>query len=430
MKAMPGMGMDPMAMAQGMYGGLNGQGIGMNGMNAGMGFANGQLAFGGFNGQPSSWNGVHNNYNQNAYGGPANGQVGDYGSNAGYGGYNIPQGNFNQMNQRQFPNNDFQHGYHGQGFPNRGRGRGRGYQNYGRGRGGYNQVNSGHQANFEASPSQVPPHVAASQNPSQQQGSSNPEQLPDGITRRGSPVYDTEARKSAEDFAKSLDPGDAEDHIKSPKQEQTKKDNGATDEAVEAPPNVEEKSATDSLTKDEAPENPSASKAVIASAQTDIESTKHDSATTASVKMPPPPSPVVPTGPAALSSADHSQFYDHNSRGRGRGFYGGAVGSRGGARGRGAGYVPNGGSVHVPNGHAPLASPVTPIVAAEPKGLGVEGAPKGPKAMREGLPNTAVSGGAKGFSIVGRASAAAQARTSGHTRSRRYVRFCKKTSAY
>lgn len=199
---------------------------------------------------------------------------------------------------------------------------------------------------------------------------------------------------------------------------------------MEAPPNDETKSAIDSLTKDEAPEKPSASQAVIPSDQIEIETTKNDSATAISVKMLPPPSPVVPTGPAALSSADHSQFYDHNSRGRGRGFYGGAVGSRGGARGRGTGYVPNGGSAHVPNGQPPLVSPVTPITAAEPKGLGVEGAPKGPKAMREGLPNTGPSTGAKGFSIVGRASAAAQARTSGHTRSRRYVLFCETPSAY
>ena len=425
---MPGMGMDPMTMAQGLYGGFNGQGIGMNGMNAGMGFANGQLAYGGFNGQPASWNGVHNNYNQNAYGGHANGQVGDYGSNAGYGGYNLPQGNFNQMNQRQFSNNDFQHGHHGQGFPNRGRGRGRGYQNYGRGRGGYNQVNSVHQANYEASPSQVPSQLAASQGSSQQQ-EPNQEQHTDGITRRGSPIYDTETHKSPDDFSKSLDPGDAEDHTQSPNKEQTKEDdNAASDETAEAQLPAEEKPAIDSLTKDEAQEKPSATDTAILPEQNDTESTKHDSATAASVKMPPPPSPVVPTGPAALSSVDHSQFYDHNARGRGRGFYGGSVSSRGGARGRGAGYVPSSGLAHVPNGQHSLVSPVTPI--AEPKGLGVEGAPKGPKAMREGLPNTTINGGAKGFSIVGRASAVAQARSSGHTRSRRQVRFCNIFASY
>ena len=152
--------MDQMVMSQGMYGGFGGQGMGMNGMNGmniGMGYNAGQNAFGGFNGQPAAWNAGHDKFNQNAYG-HATGMGGEFGTNAGYGRYNMPQhqGNFNQMNHHQYQNNDFQSGYNGQGFQNRGRGRGRGYQNAGRGRGGYHQVNHGNQANYEPFHDQIP----------------------------------------------------------------------------------------------------------------------------------------------------------------------------------------------------------------------------------------------------------------------------------
>ena len=415
-----------MAMAQGMYGGYNGQGMGMNGMNAGMGYANGQGTYGGYNGQPASWNGGQHNYNQNAYGGHANGMVGDYGSNAGYGGYNMTphQGNFNQMNHRNFPNNEFQNGHHGQGYQTRGRGRGRGYQNYGRGRGGYNQVTPGHQANHEAFQHQLPSQV--SQQGFDQQTASQQEQQGEQPQAEVAPQRDAEAdraeaQKTADDFSKSLDPGDAEDHIEVPTTPMTKEEpSAAAAEDNEPPSRPEQPLGTESHVQEEAHEKPSPIETFIPSEPQGAENIKSDSGTAASTAMLPPPSPVIPTGPAALSLAEQSQLYDYGSRGRGRGYHGGSVGHRGGSRGRGTGHLSNGTSVHAQSAQSALAPPLPLVTPTEPKGLGVEGAPKGPKAMREGLPSNAINGG-KGFSIVGRASAAAQARTYGHTRSRRYV---------
>lgn len=423
---MTGMGMNPMAMAQGMYGGYNGQSMGMNGMNAGMGFANGQGAYGGYSGQPTSWNAGQHNYNQNAYGGHANGMVGDYGSNTGYGGYNMSphQGNFNQMNNRNFSNNDFQNGYHGQGYQ-RGRGRGRGYQNYGRGRGAYHQVNSVHQTNHEAFHQQLPQQVpqqgsGQSSEPHQEQYE---EQRQTEITAPGDANADSaEAKKAADEFAKSLDPGDAEDNVEVPDasaimEEQSK----AALEHSEPISKPQEPSDIDIAAQvEEASEKPVPIETFVSSEPQEPETTKINSTIAASTAMPPPPSPVVPTGPAALSSTEQPQHHDYGSRGKGRGYHGANAVYRGGLRGRGSGILPNGNSPHLSNGHTTAAPTVPPVIPTEPKGLGVEGAPKGPKAMMEGLSSNSVNGG-KGFSIVGRASAAAQARAHGHSRDRRCV---------
>ena len=424
---MTGMGMNPMAMAQGMYGGYSGQGMGMNGMNAGVGYANGQGTYGGYNGQPTSWNGAQHNYNQNAYGGHANGMVGDFGSNAGYGGYNMTphQGSFNQMNNRNFPNNEFQNGYHGQGYHPRGRGRGRGYQNYGRGRGrdASYQVNPGHQANHEAFQHQSPQQVS-------QQGNDQPTALhekehqeqPQAEVALSADVQpdNAEAQKRADEFSRSLDPGDAEDNVETQSTPvDTEEPSKAAVEDDESIPKPEQQSNTDTNVKEESPEKPSPIEAIISSEPPkELETTKHDSAAVTSTSMPPPPSPVVPTGPAALSPTEQPPHYEYGSRGRGRGYHGVSAVHRGGSRGRGTGFLPNGNSVHTSSGRSPSAPLVSPVVPTEPKGLGVEGAPKGPKAMMEGFSSNGINGG-KGFSIVGRASAVAQARSHGRTGSRR-----------
>ncbi|GME34906.1 hypothetical protein GTA08_BOTSDO00643 [Neofusicoccum parvum] len=80
--------------------------------------------------------------------------------------------------------------------------------------------------------------------------------------------------------------------------------------------------------------------------------------------------------------------------GRGRGGFRGGYGRgyqnfRGGFGGRGmqgSGFEPSGG----------FGGNVTVLAGGEPKGVGVEGAPTGPKAMREGLPNTGASGRLRG----------------------------------
>lgn len=432
---MPGMGFDPMTMAQGMYGGYNGQGMGMNGMNAGMGFANGQGVYGGYNGQTASWNAGQNNYNQNAYGGHANGMAGDFGSNSGYGGYNMPhqQGNFNQVHPRQFPNNEFQHGYHGQGFQNRGRGRGRGYHNAGRGRGGYNQVNSGYQANYEPSHHQLSAQVDRT-GLEQQQISDHPQHdkgLQSQLENGNTSTIDVEVQKVTDEFdmAKELLPGDAEDHAVSSA-------NSKDTEQVAEPPNqtgeisqqdeIEAKLQTEiegevsneapPVDTDEAPKT-SPIETIVTSepAVPEVSDAVSPIVSAPTSAMLPPPSPAIPTGPAAHHAPDGFEF---GIRGRGRGYHRGSFDYRGGARGRGSIHLTNGHSTHVSNGPIHPAPPAPPVAPAEPKGLGVEGAPKGPKALREGLPNTGIRGG-RGFAIVGRASAVAHARSNGHAKSKR-----------
>jgi hypothetical protein len=138
LSGMPGMGMDPMAASQGTFGGY-----GMNGMNGmGMNFNAGQGMYGGWDGsQNNMWNGSQDKFNPNAF---ANGMGAQFGDPSGFGGYNMsqPNGVHPQMQQQQFPNQEFQNGngYYGSGNY---RGRGRGYYAGGRGRGGF----GGH-ANF------------------------------------------------------------------------------------------------------------------------------------------------------------------------------------------------------------------------------------------------------------------------------------------
>ncbi len=420
---MPGMGMDPMAMSQ-MYGGFGGQGMGMNSMNMGGGFDAGQGAFGGFNGQPAAWNAGQNKFNQNAYGNHAGagGMGGDFGANAGYGGYNVPphQGNYNQMHQHQYPNNDFHQGHHGQGFQYRGRGRGRGYLNAGRGRGGYNQYNQhnqaqGNQTNNEPFHQQVPE-----------------------ITRRGSPSYgpqedrppqnedsegqqkDTKAEDSTnnltaeEQLDRELAPGDAEDNAELAKDTLPKsnsKDEATAENPKSTVPETETSDQPDSkpLPKEEE-EKPAPIQTFISDEPPKPELSVKDDAAVPSAM--PPPSPMIPTGPAAYHV---EQTMDPSPRGRGAGLaYSRGFDYRGGSRGRGSGYMPNGHTNHVQS-VPPTAKPIVPPVA--PKGLGVEGAPKAPKALREGQPNT----GIRGFSIIGRASVAAQARPNGSAATKRFL---------
>ena len=417
------MGMDPVAMSQGIYGGFGGQGMGMNGMNMGMGFNAGQGAFGGFNGQsPAAWNAGQDKFNQNAYGGHAGMGGGDFGANTGYGGYNMPphQGNFNQMHHHQYPNNDFHHGHHGQGFQSRGRGRGRGYPNAGRGRGGYHQISQGNQANYEPLHQQTPPQV----------------------TRRGSPQYgpiedrpahqqkdrattdNQQELKSAEtadvltaeeQLSKELDPGDAEDNDEKkppavPSNEAQVVD--STDRVV-TETEASEKPQTDPAPKMEE-EKPAPIQTYISDEPPQSKLPVAEGTTTVAPVMMPPPSPMIPTGPAALHAPDQPLESSSRGRGAGRGFHRGVPDYRVGSHGRGSGYLSNGNQPHI----QPTPLVVKPIVPpASPKGLGVEGAPKAPKALREGLPNT----GVRGFSIVGRASAVAQSRPNGRTTTRRCV---------
>ena len=410
--------MDPMAMSQGMYGGFGGQGMDMNGMNMGMGFNAGHGAYGGFNGQAAGWNAGQDKYNPNAYGNHANGMGGDYGINAGYGGYNTPshQGNFNQMHHQQYPINDFQNGYNNQGFQNRGRGRGRGYYNNGRGRAGYNQVTQGAQTNYEPFHHQIPPQITP-QAPTQQQPIPKDLEQLVAPSAEEDPAVTNIDKADAEQMNKELDPGDEED-------KPVVNVNPAESDvpaAVSTEPegaSTESKVPVESMEEKLEEEKPAPIETFISTNQLESQGSSISSIASNPVTPMAPAGPAVPLGPAALYSGEASLDHAARGRGAGRGFYRGTSEHRGGFRGRGAGFHPNGNGVHSSTVQ-PFTNGVFPgVVPAEPKGLGVEGAPKGPKALREGLSNTGMRGG-RGFSIVGRASAAAQARPNGSAWSRR-----------
>ena len=437
---MPGMGMDPMAMSQAMYGGFGGPSMGMNGMNMGMGFNAGQGAFGGFNGQTDAWNNGQNNFNPNAYGNVANGMSGNFGAQTGYGGHNMSshQGNFNQINHQQFPSNDFQNGYSGQGFQNRGRGRRGGYNNVARGRGGYYQAAQGNhtnQTNLEPFHHQLPPQATV-QNTTQVSTGEQMEKLDtDHALPSQDPETATTGKADEDQMTKELNPGDEDDKVqtdpvvtqtetvadtctKTSTDEETlckdpEQDPTLADEKTEVVPKVEEES------------KPVAIQTYISSEEDQLQKPTYEVVPKVETNSMPPPSPAIPLGPAALYSRDNTYRENPFDTGRGRGvsgrgYYGGSPDLRGGYRGRSAGYLANGHSIHASPTQVTPISTQPPPVAAEPTGQGVEGAPKGPKALREGLPNTGFRGG-RGFSIVGRAAAATHSKPNGSTKSRRYV---------
>ncbi|KAL8999924.1 MAG: hypothetical protein Q9169_001330 [Polycauliona sp. 2 TL-2023] len=443
MPGMPGIGMDPVqAMSQGMFGGLGGQNMGMNGMNgmnAGMGFPAGQgWNNGGFNGQPGAWMSGQDKFNQNAYGGGhANGMMGgDFGANAGYAGYNMAshQGNFNQMNHHQFPNHDFQsNGYHGQGFHNRGRGgRGRGYGNAPRGRGGYNQVMNGNHTNHEPFHHQHPQHF-------DQRGNSfsQPSHHPQDNGRQhehANPDVDDFGRikrpheeATDEQIARQMAPGDADESPDAPDAAAraedplpaTVKDERSSDVVDDPAPTTDSTQPIPPdgpVSKDEAheKEKPAPIKTFVSDEPLEAEPVAPVSAT-ASNTMLPPPSPAVSQPPFSAASSEALYEYGYRGRGGTRRLSRGSSDFRGAGRGRGASSVANGITNHVVPPSQPSPTPVN--APTESKGVGVIGAPKGPKAMREGLTSTATRGG-RGFSIVGRASVAAHARTNGSVQSR------------
>lgn len=429
---MPGMGMDPMTMSQGMYGGFVGQGMGMNGMNMGMGFGAGQGGYGGFNGQASTWNGGQDKYNPNTFGGHANGMGGDFGANAGFGGYNMPspQGNYGQMHHQQYPNNNFQNGFNGQGYNQSGRGRGRGYNNPGRGRGGYGPGMQGNQGkqdkSFEPFHHQLPLQLMS-------QNSTNQEHPVPTIEPDGKPdeseIKAVEAEPATQELvvagedehadtltttaaeAVTLPEGDATIHTSSAEDISDIPVPRPISEATEQtedfrPAPIETMVSEDRAEADSNPTQP-------------IE----EVAVSPMTLMPPPTGPAAPLWPAALYKGDRdmSQEFAGRGRGGGRGYFRGGPDFRGGFRGRGSSFMANGVSgPSAPNGPSVPTSDFPVVVPVEPKGLGVEGAPKAPKALREGLPNTGMRGG-RGFSIVGRASLATQGRSNGTRRSRRFV---------
>ena len=437
--------------------GMNGMNS-MNGMNMGMGFNAGQASYGGFNGQNDAWNAGQNNYYPNAYAN-ANGMGGDFGAQSGFSGYNVPshQGNYNQMNNHQhFSHNDYQSGYQGQSYQGRGRGRGRrgGYDFHsrgeysGRGRGNYNQMQSHgyqnsnpHQGNYDAFHHQIPPQL--------QQNTSTGTVHSDRLTQIGhdaesrdtsfnQPQETAESAQAAEErMMKEFQPGDADDDdrpiIRAREPLPSAADIAATQGIIQVPtpPNGEDSKPAGPLVADQEHKEdekepkqevedakPAPIESVVSTdnnpqprypVQSVADEPVHDF-----VAMPPPTAPL---GPAA----QYPQESYPEPAGRGRTYSRGYRGSPEAARpyrGRGGPYLPNGSGTHASQSSASLTNGATnhiPIV--EPKGLGVEGAPTGPKALREATTASANKSG-RGFSIVGRA-AAARTKSMSTARSRR-----------
>ena len=420
----------------------------MNGMNMGMGFNAGQGVYGGFNGQVDAWTTGQDNYNANAYG--ANGMAGNFGAHAGHGGqggYNMSshQGNYNQMNQQHYSNNDFQSGYDNHGFQHRGRGRRGGYYNSGRGRGGYNHSQMMHHgnhngnANYEALQHQPPFQIAQQDglnnaSMDQRQHGDSETKATTGTATDTAPKTIERDQADEEQMIKELNPGNEDDEIEPG--------------SVPLPNNVSQ-SHNDGPQADtvvDIDHNEAGNDSPIAkdSSETVIQTTKEEdmperaeepkplpiqtfiSSDEARMRMPyvngtahyqkhsmPPP------GAAASKSATFQSSEQSGwGRGTGRGFHRGMTSMRGDYRGRGAAHLPNGNGSQAYTAATSSSANLPNAKPAEPRGLGVEGAPTGPKALREGLPNTGIRGG-RGFSVAGRASSASHTWAPSHARSRR-----------
>jgi hypothetical protein len=401
---MPGFGMDPMS--QSMYGGFGNMGMNMNNGLNGMNFNAGQGMYGGWNGQPNMWNGGQVNNNPNAF----PNSMGNFGSNSGYG-YNMSQhsGNFSQMpHQQQFPNHDYQQGYN---RPyGRGRGRGRGYDNYGnRGRGGYSQqqqqYNQGYQGNHPAQQNQ-PQQQWQQQNGARQQSTPNRSTSPtetviitDTIVAPSTHTAQTEEEDQA---LQSIEDQPQQDEDQSPQGEDQQTVKNEPDQTVSSP--VKDAPAPEQVKEENTAEKPDVTseenhiQPVRSVLDDDIAQNETPPLQTESMPYTEDPTqsatsimapPTAPAGPAAHFQGD---TYDTNVRGRGsaRASY------RGGVRGRGS--FSNGGVFTSPPRTSVSDFPIS--AAVEPKGLGVAGAPTGPKAMREGF-----AGAGRGANIRGSATA-------------------------
>ena len=430
-----------MAMSQGMYNGIGGQGMGMNGpggmngINMGMGmgmemaYDAGHSGYNGWNGQ-SSWNAGQDMFHPNAGGGgPARGRMGGgFGSNSSSGfhhqhpaatGFNVQSSNpnYNPMPYGQHirPNHDFQSGFNGgpgrgffRGGPRRG-GPGPGHLLGGRGGGSFNHAFPRNGEPFHHQlPSRPPPNRAESR----QHNST----LPDLAETLGlSQVTDAKPLAGA-----GSESGSNEPKIIGATTENTIEISGtrpganseSTDDAVVVD-GLGGDVATDTSVIRNQPQNgyPRSGEAAARSRVDDTpnwgETNSGDSrrGVVDLVQSIPHWSPKVinaPLGPAALTQGDHS-YSGFSGRGRGSIERGELRGSTiHGGRGTSS-MGSNGFGITPPSGPAAdrtKKSELPKVAPVELKGQGVEGAPKAPKALREGLSNSGIRG--RGFPSGGR----------------------------
>ncbi|KAK5164723.1 hypothetical protein LTR04_001670 [Oleoguttula sp. CCFEE 6159] len=427
MMGMPGMGMDPMSMSQGIFGGFGGNGMSMNTLN-GMSMGNMNMGFNG--GYGGAWNGQQ-------------GMSGDFGANAGYypvAGYNQHQSHQgpygNQMHHQQYPSNNFQNQnrFHGQqGHTQREYAPGHG--GFG-GQGGQSQVPqaSGHiQQQVKPAPSKTPqpddddafshqlPIGFQGRRPSQQLSTEPPQQpkASESVAPRAGADSNVEAEQKDVVLAEVDDIPDAEARGESKVEEaniDTKGTQDTDDDIVIPADTTGEQVENKANPAAKNTENSLASGLSQPQAIETFDSTAYDGKGTdmGSMNMMSQSNPLysqnilTPNGP--IPAPSFGQYLqqplpratpEFPSRGRGGFGRGGYQDSRGGFRGR-AGYShvnvvnPGSGLSGTPSA---IAGDIT-VLTGPPAGPPVD-APKGPKAMREGLPNTGFRGRG-GFSAVGR----------------------------
>ncbi|KAK4964046.1 hypothetical protein LTR66_012504, partial [Elasticomyces elasticus] len=423
MMGMSGMNMDPMAMSQGMFGGFGAGGLGtndMSAMNMGLGFGGG---FGGWNAQ----NNMNGNFGAHATG---------YYPQGGYNHAQSHQAHFgNQMHHQQFQNNN---------YPNRSQGQGP-HRGLGRGRGGYSG-RGGHAQHFYG-PGQGQPQTAANgfnaQPPSDDGAFSH--QLPLGLQNGKAPQQHSQA-----DGSQSLDmhPGANQNRAAPVSNTVPLADAGEDDDEVMifGTDNVDNTALDETSSVDGAEEGVDRMEADQGQLGEDEVETTTPVKSTAdeqpierittldaagpceefqdlAIAMPPPAPMSVPPSkdlgtaypiseaalsnevPPLQSTLQARPTRDFAPRGR--------VGPRGNFRGR-AGYshvFPGGGVLN----HGTVPSPMTTenftVLTGAPEGPPID-APKGPKAMREGLPNNGIySRGGFGASTRGGAQVAVPARS-------------------
>ena len=377
------MGMMPSMMSQ-MFGGFDSSNMGMNmnAMNMGMGM-NAQNQFGG------PWMSGQDSYNNNAFGN------GGYGNQGGY----KMTGNYNNMNDQSYANNDFRRGYGRQGFQGR-RGR-RGYYNGGFGRNNYNQAPQGNQygyANQNASMQQTYP-----QSQSEPLSNANDDTAQEQHTRNMVTAEESEAQMLKElapggqhDFDEELGRKPSVDETPLLAVEQSENADHSTSsdskETLPTEPTVEENSQpNDRIEKGDIHEEQTAGESA---SYLNDHAAPVVSAETASISAMPAEDAVEgDAGSAEDEAADSAPqpiqtFISDEPRSRNAMLPPAANLSVGSA------------SQHVKDVHGPgrggqmssYPAQGNEVSTVESRGVGVVGAPTGPRALRQGLPNTGRSG--------------------------------------
>jgi hypothetical protein len=404
---MPGMpGMTPMDMQTMMaqfgmpgMGGMNPAMMNMMGMN-GMGGMNGMMGMDYSGGGYDGWNNAQQ-------------MAGGYGASNGF----YPAGGFNQSHQGQFPQMSHHQQYPKNNFHNQNRFQGPQRGGLGHGRGYHNQGNgSFHQQQSQIQSSGPPP--GAPKGPKGAQGGFQGHndafhhQLPQKVqSRRSSQALSVDKQPFLkENVQQSNESGEPQDENTTVK---------PVPENLDAPDPSDKDvpgSGTAGNTNDNELTNQEyhvesgslAHEQVADDSKTDQLQQDHRQTATANqvnntfandvndygnTAMADQANDISGYGQNNLQNQSHDPFYQpqlNQYSGRG-GFRGrGSQEMRGGFRGRGGPNWQYHGTHGPPHGDAMAPA------AVEPKGTGVQGAPKGPKAMREGLPNTGWSGRGRG----------------------------------